>query len=716
MIRRVRIEPKVKTVQKAKIQRQKEAPLDHSLLPKDFNSEEYLQLNKDVAASPDFSSIEGAKRHWILWGHREGRAYKQEYFGYEEKVRTEYSTERSTKNKKVIYTCILGDYDILKDPINPNPGWDYVCFTNMNFESNVWSIEQIPQECMKEDPMKIQRMIKILPHRYLPEYEISIWIDGNMQMVIDPSIFLSKYGKMSFNTMAHPERTCMYDEMQACLDLKKETPERITVLLQKYEIEGLPRENGLIQSGILIRKHLEREVKVIDEMWWDLVKTYSHRDQLTFNYITWKYPFQIGLFSATVLFSEFNFFRHKDGYYGMEIGVSEEYGKTTKFNMKKNSDLPRDFNWKFYLELNPDVKAHHLFNTKEGAAKHWLEWGESEGRAYRRPHDPWKHFIKNPTEFKSSSSGNGIVFELPHSISTSGGVRETIKLSEAMGASIRFQRLEDYPTTSCDWTVGPPDNTFPSCDVCITYSDNPHAAALLNLPQVKRVYVMMLSYGMSITRERRNVKTKGITVFCSSKKIERAIIEDGGSVKRVGFSLDMDQMKNMKKKRKKYLAILFSPSEGKMYQTAVAVANRLYKNGQIEGVISFGTSRSYENFQHPLGLIKHYADATPEEVAEVFNLCKCYLMPSITEGINLTPIESTLCGCPSIIVDGAIGEIFIDGTNCIVSKPEVKTLADEVVKVLSNYENLSSKFAFSMEEIVKNHTIESVIKNIRESI
>jgi hypothetical protein len=727
MIRRTKI-TKIPPSKEKKIVK---SDLDCSLIPSDFNPEEYLLLNSDVAQSGEFSSLEGARRHWIQWGHKENRSYKYEYYGYEDAVKNKIPLVRSTKKKKVVYTCIFGNYDFLRDPLIVNETWDYICFTDQNIKSNVWIIEKIPAECLEESPLKIQRKIKLLPHRYLPEYEISIWIDGNIQMVVDPDKFVKKYGKMSFNTMAHPERICIYEEMEICIRMGKETREKVDILREKYQNEGLPQDNGLIQSGILIRKHLEREIKLIDEMWWSLVKDYSHRDQLCFNYITWKYPFQIGLFSATILFSDFNFFRH--GSFIKEQIINLEYGKTTETIMKINSQLPRhgsfttetimktnsqlpiDFDWKAYLELNPDVNAHVLFNTEEGAAKHWMEWGNREGRTYKRPHNSERYLVKDP-EISSLSTGEGIVFELPHSKMTSGGIRETLKLCKAMNASVRFQRLDDYPDINIPWTVGSADNTFPPCDVCITYSDNPHTDKLTTLPQVKRVIVMMLSYGMAIERERRNTKIKGVDVICSSEKIEKAILADGGNVKRVGFCLDMSNMKNEGKERKNYLALLYSPSEGKMYQTGVNVANRLYRNGIIEGVITFGTSSQYEKFEHPIGLVKHYSDANEDEVKEVFNQCKCFLIPSISEGISLTPIESTLCGCPAVIVDGAIGEIFRNEENCYVTEFDPKQMVNLVTYAISNFESISDKFMDNMKEIVKEYTMERLVTKLKENL
>lgn len=46
-------------------------------------------------------------------------------------------------------------------------------------------------------------------------------------------------------------------------------------------------------------------------------------------------------------------------------------------------EVPRDFNWKLYLELNPDIKKYHAYTTQQGALSHWKEYGRAEGRPYK---------------------------------------------------------------------------------------------------------------------------------------------------------------------------------------------------------------------------------------------------------------------------------------------------------------------------------------------
>jgi glycosyltransferase involved in cell wall biosynthesis len=314
-----------------------------------------------------------------------------------------------------------------------------------------------------------------------------------------------------------------------------------------------------------------------------------------------------------------------------------------------------------------------------------------------------------------------LVMELPHCNPTSGGVRENLKLGVAFSSDIivRFQKIVDgYPQIQNKWSVGLPDNTFPPCSICITYSDNPYLSELVALPQIGRVFIYMLSYGMAIERERKNIHMPNVTVLCSTKKLERAISAEGVKVHRIGFGLDLKEMYMEKSKsRKNYLAILYAPSEEKRYSTAVSVADYLYDNKKIDGVLTFGTKYEYDKHLHPKGLIKHYMDASRDDVREIFNTCKCFLMPSISEGLNLTPIESTLCGCPAVLCDGAIDEIFFNEKNCFIAKPDdEKMMIDMLLKIMSNYEYYSQTFFKETKKIVNKYTWKEVVNNLKQVI
>ena len=196
--------------------------------------------------------------------------------------------------KIVVYTCITGGYDDLKKLSNVTPGVDYICFTdNKDLKSDIWKIRPIPEELLTYSKVKQQRGVKILQHRYLPEYDISIWVDANMDVKGNLNDYLKNFdfNKYSVFIPEHPARKCIYKEKTACVSLKKITGDGIKLAdkqMARYKAEKFPENDGLVQTNIVIRKHNTEYCKKLMELWWNELKDYSHRDQLSFNYALWK--------------------------------------------------------------------------------------------------------------------------------------------------------------------------------------------------------------------------------------------------------------------------------------------------------------------------------------------------------------------------------------------------------------------------------------------
>lgn len=194
-------------------------------------------------------------------------------------------------NKKVVYTCISGNYDTLQDPEFVTEGFDYICFTDQSFTSKVWEIKPIPEELNGLSQVKRQRNIKINAHKYLSDYDFSVWVDANIVLKGD----INKYVEENCNEKdtvlyigEHPQRDCIYKEGEVCIKLKKDTKENINLQLDVYRKEGFPEHYGLPQSCIILRYHNDESCKRLMESWWEQVEKYSHRDQLSFSYVLWK--------------------------------------------------------------------------------------------------------------------------------------------------------------------------------------------------------------------------------------------------------------------------------------------------------------------------------------------------------------------------------------------------------------------------------------------
>lgn len=200
-------------------------------------------------------------------------------------------------NKKVIYTCITNGYDTLKDPTVVTEGYDYVCFTDdADMKSDIWQFRPLPKEVDEIPSNKKQRFIKINPHLFLKEYDFSIWIDGNVTIRGNLDHFINYVmehkesflkSKCSVFVPKHPWRDCIYKEAAIVKEMLKDSS-AVEKQIAKYEAEGFPKKYGLLQSNILLRKHNDPQCIKLMESWSNEVMNFSHRDQLSFNYVLWK--------------------------------------------------------------------------------------------------------------------------------------------------------------------------------------------------------------------------------------------------------------------------------------------------------------------------------------------------------------------------------------------------------------------------------------------
>ena len=312
-----------------------------------------------------------------------------------------------------------------------------------------------------------------------------------------------------------------------------------------------------------------------------------------------------------------------------------------------------------------------------------------------------------------------LIFELPFYSPSVGGVVETIKFAEAIhelteyNVGLRFQRKTEKPKTNLAYSYGLPDKHFPLCDVVVTYSDTPYLQQLLLLPQVGKTMIYMLSYGMAQDREYANSHNSRVTCMCSTEKIRTAILNDGyANVHKIGFALNMDDMWEYGNERKYIQALYYHPMASKRYKLAVDLSMGLFGQGLIDNTISFGTHIEYSKFAKPPALISHTFNADRGQIRNIFNDASFFVNTSFSEGLNLTPIEATLCGCPSIVCDGA-DELFIDGVTCFKASQmadydELMSLAKELINDRDYY---ADTFRLNMQKLVAEYTMPKLVDN-----
>jgi len=288
--------------------------------------------------------------------------------------------------KKVVYTAIIGKYDVLNEPKVVSEGFDYVCFTDdVTLKSPIWKIVPVtnPQGL---DNSRQARKIKILGNSVLKEYDLSIWIDGSVSINCDLNIFLDEnYHSEDIVLHTHPVRSCVYEEAKACIAIDKDDPEIINKQMEGYRSEGYPAANGLASTGLMIRNHRSKKVKEFMNSWWNEVNLKSKRDQLSFNFVLWKHQLSVGYCDFKKTYSsDFELYSSHPKPY-MEkikekdsiIKLQKEFDELSKWALELDKRIIEKDKWaleldkriiekdKWALELEHDIeKIHQSFTWK----------------------------------------------------------------------------------------------------------------------------------------------------------------------------------------------------------------------------------------------------------------------------------------------------------------------------------------------------------------
>ena len=189
-------------------------------------------------------------------------------------------------NKKCIYTCILGNYDILITPKYVCDDYDYICFTDQNITNDVWEIRKIPNDILDLSIELQNKWIKMHPHIILNEYDLTIFVDGNI-FIKDNIDLLVNYDN-DITLIKHTKNN-IKSEAEACIKQYKVNVQDIHTQVNNYYNEGYV-DTQLTYNGILIRKNTEISAE-FNECWYKEVLKYTLRDQISSPYIIWKNNF-----------------------------------------------------------------------------------------------------------------------------------------------------------------------------------------------------------------------------------------------------------------------------------------------------------------------------------------------------------------------------------------------------------------------------------------
>lgn len=148
-----------------------------------------------------------------------------------------------------------------------------------------------------DEPRRNGKVPKILTHRLFPQAQYSIWIDGKMELIVDPLLILERYlwrGKHTFAISQHKHHRSIYEEADANKRRKRYARPLIDHQMKIYRYEGMEpwsiKKNTVSdvpEGAVIIREHTALS-NLFSCLWFNEVNLFTPRDQLSFGYVVYR--------------------------------------------------------------------------------------------------------------------------------------------------------------------------------------------------------------------------------------------------------------------------------------------------------------------------------------------------------------------------------------------------------------------------------------------
>ncbi|KAB5534620.1 hypothetical protein DKX38_017706 [Salix brachista] len=210
----------------------------------------------------------------------------------------------------IVASAIFGNYDIIQQPQNVSeaarknvPFYMFIdeetemyfknsSFLDSNMRIGLWRIIVV-RNIPYTDARRNGKVPKLLLHRLLPNVRYSIWIDGKLQLVVDPYQVLERFlwkQNASFAISRHYRRFDVFEEAEANKAAGKYDNSSIDYQIEFYKQEGLspyskdklPITSDVPEGCVIIREHIPI-TNLFSCLWFNEVDRFTARDQLSFS-------------------------------------------------------------------------------------------------------------------------------------------------------------------------------------------------------------------------------------------------------------------------------------------------------------------------------------------------------------------------------------------------------------------------------------------------
>lgn len=189
-----------------------------------------------------------------------------------------------------IYKCVFNNYDYLINERVALEEFDYFLFTN-NKTLKVYPYRTIFVPATFSSGSLNNRKLKLIIPELLKNYDLSIYLDGNINVLKDLCYLTKKFldSDADIGLFSNPYTTCVEDEIISCLKSKKTNEISINLELQYYKSKQMVADTFMTDNAVIFRKKHNLNMNNSMSEWFDIVSKFTGRDQISLPFITKKY-------------------------------------------------------------------------------------------------------------------------------------------------------------------------------------------------------------------------------------------------------------------------------------------------------------------------------------------------------------------------------------------------------------------------------------------
>lgn len=205
--------------------------------------------------------------------------------------RNKGASNPATNAPDIVYTAIVGGYDVLMPPVGGAEGTRYVVLGDRRPRFTFgWEFRTLPAAAAELPAPLANRWCKFFAHRLFPKARNSVYVDGNIRPTgplvdIVGDLITSGAGIGLFR---HPHHDTIEDEIAACVMYRRldaEGADAAMTQLERYRAAGLPEDYALTENNILVRDHAHPALEKAMALWWEEVTTGVARDQISLPWV-----------------------------------------------------------------------------------------------------------------------------------------------------------------------------------------------------------------------------------------------------------------------------------------------------------------------------------------------------------------------------------------------------------------------------------------------